>query len=321
MHSKNIHKNGYDFDTLTKAYPPLSPFMRVSTKAKPSIDFANPDAVKCLNAALLAVYYNTLFWDIPKGFLCPAVPGRADYIHHLADLLATQNEGKVPTGKRTRGLDIGAGANLIYPILGSQTYGWKFVAVDVSDSAYKSAKTISETNAPLKKLVTVRKQTDAAAYFSGVINPDEYFDFTMCNPPFHASSEVAQQGNLRKLKGLQHHQNKRTNAASTTSFQAISKNPQLNFGGQHNELWCLGGELKFVSDMIKESINFKTQVGWFTCLVSKSSHLPALEKALQNLGCPCVKIIEMSQGNKISRFIAWTYKDQNIPFNKTHYRT
>ena len=44
--------------------------------------------MKALNKALLAHFYAVKHWDIPDGFLCPPVPGRADYVHHLADLLA-----------------------------------------------------------------------------------------------------------------------------------------------------------------------------------------------------------------------------------------
>lgn len=78
-----------------------------------SVNFADPLAVKTLNKALLAHFYGVTHWDIPDGFLCPPVPGRADYVHHLADLLADDNGGVVP--KQATVLDIGTGANLIYP--------------------------------------------------------------------------------------------------------------------------------------------------------------------------------------------------------------
>ncbi|MFP1558514.1 RlmF-related methyltransferase [Escherichia coli] len=63
-------------------------FLTLTPAGEQSVDFANPLAVKALNKALLAHFYAVANWDIPDGFLCPPVPGRADYIHHLADLLA-----------------------------------------------------------------------------------------------------------------------------------------------------------------------------------------------------------------------------------------
>jgi 23S rRNA (adenine1618-N6)-methyltransferase len=59
--------------------------------------------------------------------------------------------------------------------------------------------------------------------------------------------------------------------------------------------------------MIEESLLFKTQVCWFTCLVSKNSNLNPLKKYLANQPITEMKVVEMSQGHKISRFIAWTF--------------
>jgi len=308
MHTRNIHRNGYPFEELSQLHPPLANFLATSTKAKISIDFANPNAVKALNAALLNKYYEVKFWDIPPGFLCPAVPGRADYIHHIADLLADGNSADIPTGKNVKGLDVGTGANLIYPIIGSQSYGWQFVGSDVSPISIKSAKAIINANASLTKYVKIRQQSDSKSYFKNIIGQDDYFDFTLCNPPFHSSKEAAEKGNVRKLKGLQHNQNKQSpNRNTKANFKHIGQSPALNFGGQNNELWCEGGELKFVLAMIEESIEYKSQVGWFTCLVSKSQHLNDLKKAILKHRPSDYKQIDMGQGNKLSRFIAWTF--------------
>jgi 23S rRNA (adenine1618-N6)-methyltransferase len=297
MHPNNIHQNGYDFDVLSRHYPALTPFLTQSTKGKTSIDFANPQAVKCLNAALLSFHYATHFWDIPEGYLCPAVPGRADYIHHIADLLDTQ--------KTTVGLDIGTGANLIYPIIGSQTYKWQFIASDIEKGSFASAKTIIAANPNLKKRIRLRRQNDSTCFFNNILKADEYVDFTMCNPPFHSSLEEALSGNKRKIKGLKHNQHKR--GGKQPAFSSNKHSAKLNFGGQNNELWCDGGELKFISNMIKESAEVKTQVGLFTCLVSKSANLPPLLKQLEKIQATNIKQVDMHQGNKTSRFIAWSF--------------
>jgi 23S rRNA (adenine1618-N6)-methyltransferase len=89
--------------------------------------------------------------------------------------------------------------------------------------------------------------------------------------------------------------------------QAPIKNVRLNFGGQANELWCEGGERQFLYNMITESALFSSQVGWFTCLVSKQENVvPAIE-LIKKMGAKESKVVPMAQGNKKSRFIAWRF--------------
>lgn len=119
MHPRNRHLNGYDFSYLVKQLPELAKWLVINKAGDTSIDFSDAKAVKMLNQALLKSYYNVDFWDIPEGYLCPPIPGRVDYIHYLADLLADDNNGVIPTGKQIKVLDIGTGANLVYPLTGS----------------------------------------------------------------------------------------------------------------------------------------------------------------------------------------------------------
>jgi 23S rRNA (adenine1618-N6)-methyltransferase len=82
--------------------------------------------------------------------LRPPIPGRADYIHYIADLLAENNGGKIPKGKQIKCLNIGVGANCIYPIIGNQEYGGSFVGADVDPVSIASANKIIEFNPFLK---------------------------------------------------------------------------------------------------------------------------------------------------------------------------
>ncbi|MNJ72197.1 Ribosomal RNA large subunit methyltransferase F [compost metagenome] len=84
----------------------------------------------------------------------------------------------------------------------------------------------------------------------------------------------------------------------------------LNFGGQNNELWCEGGEIRFVSQLVAESAALGQQVLWFTSLVSKASNLPGIQAALKKAGAQMVRIVEMGQGQKQSRMVAWTFQDE-----------
>ena len=76
----------------------------------------------------------------------PAGAGRADYLHGLADLLAADNAGVIPRGTAVRVLDIGTGANCIYPLIGHREYGWRFTGSDIDATALASARTIVAAN-------------------------------------------------------------------------------------------------------------------------------------------------------------------------------
>ncbi|TQF67521.1 23S rRNA (adenine(1618)-N(6))-methyltransferase RlmF [Pseudoalteromonas luteoviolacea] len=290
MHPRNKHLSGYNFDILVKHLPELSNYLITKHDGESTINFADKSAVLLLNKALLSAYYDIRFWDLPEQFLCPPIPGRADYIHALADLLADDNGGVIPTGKSVRCLDIGTGANLVYPILGQSIYKWRFVGSDINEVAVKVAQNISKAN---KLNVKVKLQNNADMIFSGIVGPTDYFDITMCNPPFHANAEEALKGTQRKWKNL--------------GLNEKADEKLLNFGGHAPELWCDGGEFGFVKNMIIQSAHFKEQVGWFTCLISKKDNLSPLTKLLKQQKVSRFKTVKMLQGNKQSRFLAWCY--------------
>jgi 23S rRNA (adenine1618-N6)-methyltransferase len=277
---------------LCLSCPELQDFIVQTPAGEPSVNFADPLAVKTLNKALLAHFYGVTHWDIPDGFLCPPVPGRADYVHHLADLLADDNGGVVP--KQATVLDIGTGANLIYPLIGAHEYQWRFTGSEIGAEAFASAQAIINANPGLSRAVRLRRQKDAAAIFNGIIHKNEQYDATLCNPPFHDSAASARAGSERKRRNL-----------------GQAEDGALNFGGQQQELWCEGGEVAFILRMIAESKGFGRQVKWFTTLVSRGDNLPPLYRALTDVGAVKVVKKEMAQGQKQSRFIAWTFMDDN----------
>lgn len=292
LHPRNQHRGRYNFEALIETCPNLAAFVKPNKYGDDSINFFDPDAVKMLNKALLQYHYNIDYWDIPKNYLCPPIPGRADYIHNIADLLASKNNNKIPKGRNIKYLDIGVGANCIYPIIGTKAYGWSFVGSDIDAIAIASATKIVERNSNLKDSIELRLQHSPRNFFEGIILPNERFDITICNPPFHASLEEAEAGTVRKLKNL-------------TKKKATK--PVLNFGGTPNELWCEGGEATFVKDMIYESRRFGTKCFWFTTLISKESNLKAIYKILEKVEAKEVQTLPMGQGNKISRIVAWTF--------------
>jgi 23S rRNA (adenine1618-N6)-methyltransferase len=291
LHPRNKHRGRYDFDQLIQTNTALAPFVKVNKYGETSIDFSNAQAVKALNQALLKQFYAVAAWDIPKLYLCPPIPGRVDYLHYIADLLSSTNANVIPQGGSVRGLDIGVGANTIYPLIGNHEYGWHFVGTDIDVNALKNAQHILDANV-LSDRIQLRLQSSSSSTFKGVVKQGEFFDFTMCNPPFHASLADAQAGTQRKWRGLGN-----KNARST----------MLNFGGQTTELYCEGGEAAFVTGMINESQQFATQCLWFTTLISKAENLPNVYRALKNVNAIEVKTIAMTQGQKQSRLVAWTF--------------
>jgi 23S rRNA (adenine1618-N6)-methyltransferase len=293
LHPRNLHRFGYNFELLALNYPKLGEFVFVNEHDIETIDFSNPNAVKALNNALLITNYDIQNWDIPADFLCPPIPGRADYIHYLADLLATTNNGVIPQGESVVGLDIGIGANCIYPILGNAIYGWSFVGTDIDENAIQNCKKIIEQNPKLVEAISLQLQVNSRFIFKNIILPEDKFTFTICNPPFHSSSEEATKSSVRKVNNLT------PDAPKTTK-------PILNFGGQNAELWCEGGELGFIKQMIFESAKYPMQCLWFTTLVSKQSNLNTIYKTLNNVAA-IHKTIEMAQGQKTSRIVAWTF--------------
>ncbi|MCE9540237.1 MAG: RlmF-related methyltransferase, partial [Bacteroidetes bacterium] len=142
LHPRNRHRFRYDFDQLSQCCPELKVFISINKYNNQSIDFSDPVAVKTLNKALLKHFYNISNWDIPANYLCPPIPGRADYIHYMADLLNACNNGTLPPGKSVNVIDIGVGANCVYPIIGHKEYGWHFVGSDIDPIAIRSANQI-----------------------------------------------------------------------------------------------------------------------------------------------------------------------------------
>ena len=307
LHPRNKNLERYDLEALIQIKPELKAFVKLNKHGDDSVDFANPKAVKQLNKALLNHYYGIEHWDFPDSNLCPPIPGRADYLHYLADLICEHNFGRFPEGNKISCLDIGIGANCIYPIIGVTEYNWNFIGSDVDPNSIDSAIKIVGNNPKLVGKVECKLQKDYKAMFRGIIGSKDQIDLTMCNPPFHESEEAAQKGTLRKVQNLQGNQKNKA---------------VLNFSGISKELIYEGGEIKFISSMVLQSKTFGNNCFWFSTLVSKQSNLKALYKVLDQVGAIEIKTIPMGTGNKVSRIIAWTFltKEKQIQWSKARWK-
>jgi 23S rRNA (adenine1618-N6)-methyltransferase len=282
FHENNIHNKDYNFPELIAANPALKAFAFENDYGNTTVDFSDPKAVKEINRSLLMAYYNVKLWEFPDTNLCPPIPGRVDYIHHLNDLLIKSNiTGDISV------LDIGTGATCIYPLLGNAVYGWSFVGVDIDLDSLDAAQDIIDDN-QLDPQILLRQQFDENNILTDVIEKDDAFTIAMCNPPFYKSAEEAQGANRRKTRNL-------------------GTNAVRNFAGNNNELWYVGGEKAFLHNYLYQSSLFKEQCIWFTSLVSKKENTESMQKSAKKLGATEFKIIPMQQGNKVTRIVAWRY--------------
>lgn len=307
MHPRNKNRKRYNLNALIGAVPEFANYVKPNKYGVDSVDFSNPVAVKLLNKALLNHYYGIKYWEFPDENLCPPIPGRADYIHYIADLLCESNFGRQPIGNKITCLDVGVGASCIYPIIGVTEYNWNFIGSDINENSIASAQHIINANPQFSDKIELRLQKNRKDIFYGVVTSEDKIDITLCNPPFHTSAEEAQKGTLRKIKNL--------------SGKKV-KTPELNFAGISNELICDGGEHQFIHNMIKESKKFATNCFWFSTLVSKQSNLKGIYKALESLGAVAVKTIPMGTGNKSTRIVAWTFlsKEEQKEWKATRWK-
>jgi len=285
LHPKNKNREQYKIEELLLVIPELKDHIKKNKLGEDSIHFSDPVAIKLLNKALLSHYYGIQKWEFPDTNLCPPIPGRADYIHYMSDLL--NNNDNITC------LDIGVGASCIYPILGVSEYNWNFIASEVNTEAITIAKKIIKDNPSLKGKVKFRIQKDENNIFKGIIKPKDKIDLSICNPPFHSSKKEALKGSMRKIRNLSGER---------------SKKIQLNFSGVANELVYKGGEYQFIKNMIEESVLYSNNCLWFTTLVSKEKNLKNIYKLLEDIKAKEVKTLNIGTSNKKSRIVVWTFQ-------------
>jgi 23S rRNA (adenine1618-N6)-methyltransferase len=279
LHAKNKFNMSYNFKELVLQNPALEPFVFLNEYGNTTIPFSNLKAVKELNKALLFSYDKISFWDFPDENLCPPIPGRLDYIHHIADLIKSKKDTTI--------LDIGTGANCIYPLLGVAEYDWNFIGTDIDTKAIANAKQIVTKN-KLQDSISFRLQTNASNILDGIIKNTDSIDVVMCNPPFYASEKEANQSNKRKTDNLKIEEKR-------------------NFSGNSNELIYKGGEKAFLHNYLYQSAAFAKQCNWFTSLVSKKENVKSLQESAKKLKAKSFKVIPMQQGNKLTRIVCWQF--------------
>ncbi|KAK8810715.1 hypothetical protein WA158_007290 [Blastocystis sp. Blastoise] len=274
IHKDNLYyNNSPDFKLLAKEFPSFAHYIQNNDDGTSYIDWKDPYASLELTKVLLKKDFD-LDWEIPIDRLCPGITGRINYLNWIHDLLNYSKK----MDNEIKGIDIGIGASCIYPLLGNKIYTWNFLGSDIDDISIQYAKENVKRN-HLENFIQIVKQENSDCIFKNILenNKEIHYDFSMCNPPFFIHQDEA------------------------------CTNPSTCCMGTSNELITKGGEEQFIVRYIDESILYKDQIDWFTCLIGKKKTLKTILKYLQTKEIKNICSTTFYQG-KTSRWgIAWSF--------------
>ncbi|CAL3971403.1 unnamed protein product [Diplocarpon coronariae] len=280
-----IYKDDIDFATLALQDGEFAKAL----KPNGQLDFSNPESVCQLTKSLLKRDF-ALKISLPPDRLCPPVPNRVKYILWIQGLLDSTSDSYTDAYDPERevlGLDVGTGASCIYPMLGcAQRPNWRFAGTDVDDKSFGFAKQNVLANGLQSRIKLLQTQPDGPLLPLDKMG-FEAIDFSMCNPPFYASTD------------------------ELLSSAASKQRPPLTAcTGSESEMVTAGGEVAFVSRMIDESLVLKDRVQWYTSMLGKFSSIDVLLKKLKENNIDNYAVTDFVQGNKTRRWgVAWSFGD------------
>ncbi|GJQ09286.1 hypothetical protein GpartN1_g1077.t1 [Galdieria partita] len=268
--SKFFRDGRPDFEKLAQLDDELSKYYR-----RGRLDFRKERVCISLTRAIFLHEFG-LQWSIPPGHLCPAIPSRLEYLCWIEALLKYENILQPPI----RGLDIGTGANCVYPLLGAKLLGFHFIATEVDEESYQGAlKNVLDNN--LSSQVEVRKVSQGQI-LRGIVKGTDSFHFAMCNPPFFSDMSEA----------------------SVHPFRVKT--------GDERQMVTSGGEVSFIAQMAEESVEFSQNIRWFTSLVGRKKDLGILQRYIQENITTEVRRTCLKQGRTSRWIIAWSFKSHKV---------
>ncbi|XP_053376165.1 RNA N6-adenosine-methyltransferase mettl16-like [Mercenaria mercenaria] len=289
MHPRNIYKTRKpDFKALSSKYDYFNEKVKVNASGKVILDFKDPAALRALFRALLEDDFG-LAVTVPLDRLIPTVPQRVNYILWLEDIIGKENGAK--------GIDIGTGSSCIYPLLGCRLNQWQFLASEIDDqNMYFANKNVASNK--MEDKITIKKVTEDTLLI-GLVDENEIYDFSMCNPPFYSDHLEAQ--------GITSARNDDRSESSSISTASEA------------ESIAWGGEVRFVTQMIEESLILKNKIRVYTSLLGKKMSLSLLKDVLQRKKVPKYASTEFCQGKTMRWGIAWTF-DETVEFPKSSFK-
>ena len=294
MHAKNLYSRrryAPDFLRLASQYPVLKPHLVVRPEAgrgparktpRATYNFKSWEACRDLAAVLFEHDFGVRSWTVPKPHLVPPLANRLNYLCYVHDLLESDGRdmnGSTTGSGRIRILDVGCGANLVYPLLAASYFGWASVGCDVNEAALRHAARLRDANPDIAPLMVLRH----AAGLHVLEDEEEAFDAIVCNPPFF----------------------------DRDAGETAGGNPRTEYGGTEAELWCAGGEEAFVVGMIRESTLYRGRHVWFSSMCGKKktlkdakAELARLDEAVEGV---TYRIHTLQQGSTTRWVIAWRW--------------
>ena len=287
---KNIFYNDFkpDFLTLIKEFPELKKYIlkqNEDNEEEFQFDWSNNELSLLMDKSILNYYFNIKYYDIPKGFLIPPIPSRINYIN-LINSIITKLIKDIDI-KNIIGIDIGTGANIIYPILGYSIYKWKFICTEINKEAYNNAKLILQKN-NLENNINIIKQNNKDNIFISILNRENKYIFSMCNPPYY-------------------------NYENEIKLEDKKRDNEYNF----DEIYYKNGEYGFFQRYFEESICYKNNVFLYTILIGKKINAENIYDKLSSYN-DIIKIYNMQKiltGNNVRYIIYWSFFNNYKDFN------
>ena len=288
--SNNIFYNDFrpDFLTLIKEFPELKKYklkQNEDNEDEFQFDWSNNELSLLMDKSILNYYFNIKYYDIPKGFLIPPIPSRINYIN-LINSIITKLINDIDI-KNIIGIDIGTGANIIYPILGYSIYKWKFICTEINKEAYNNAKLILQKN-NLENNINIIKQNNKDNIFISILNRENKYLFSMCNPPYY-------------------------NYENEIKLEDKKRDNEYNF----DEIYYKNGEYGFFQRYFEESICYKNNVFLYTILIGKKINAENIYDKLSSYN-DIIKIYNMQKiltGNNVRYIIYWSFFNNYKDFN------
>ena len=277
-YNKNIIYNEFkpDFLILIKEFPELKKYIIKHNDNKIeefSFDWSNNDLSLLMTKSILKYYFNIQYYDIPKGFLIPPIPSRLNYLNLIHSLIKDIKEENII------GIDIGTGANIIYPILGNSVYNWKFICTEINNESYNNARIILQKN-NLEEDINLIKQDNKNNIFLGILNRENKYSFSMCNPPYY---DYEQEIKIEDKK----------------------RDSEFNF----DEVYYKEGELGFFQRYLEESICYKKNIFLYTILIGKKSNSEIIYDKINTYNgiIKLCNIKKIQTGNNVRYIIYWSF--------------
>ncbi len=300
-----------------------------------------------LSRAILDIHFRLQLPNMPRGYLCPPIPNRFNYVLWIKELLKelkSRTYFQESTNLVHRGADLGVGVSCIYPLLLSINQftdgrAWRFFGTDIDPCSVQCA----QENVNANDLQDVIQLAIVSPRSSTLKSVPACFDKvsvnqTTCPTTIHDDDDVSGTVDLSTplksamtaaMKIYDDEENDEKEARvmfdfcmSNPPFYSNPNEASVPRSGDgrartdmtfHESVYP-GGELGFALDLLRDSVRFRNRITWYTLMLSKKSNLIVFEKELAKAGLHrgSVRTTEFVQGKMMRWGVAWTLLTPSI---------